>query len=224
MAESRESALDQREDPKTRRRRPGLPARDTDAVDRILTAAEACFREAGYTGVSLREIAERAGISKSSVLYHFESKDHVFAELQLRVYRRLASNVTESVGSAGGAAADRARIALDSLIGAVRQGNDLTVHAMLGARALTNPDDAPHVRRMRRELRALLQGTLHEIFAVDGEPMPRELEAAGDLLWAALTGLGLQSVLDDSPEELERGFDSLRTVVALAFSAKEAAQ
>ena len=95
---------------------------------------------------------------------------------------------------------------------------------MLGARALTNPDDALHVRRMRRELRALLRGTLQEIFAVDGEPMPLELEAAGDLLWAALTGLGLQAVLDDSPDELERGFDSLRTVVALAFSSKEPAQ
>ncbi len=224
MAESGEITLDPANDPKARRRRPSVPARDGDSVDRILGAAEACFREAGYTGVSLREIAEKAGLSKSSVLYHFESKDHVFAELQLRVYRRLASTVTESVEHAGGAAADRARVALDSLISAVRQGNDLTVHAMLGARALTNPDDALHVRRMRRELRALLRGTLQEIFAVDGEPMPLELEAAGDLLWAALTGLGLQAVLDDSPEELERGFDSLRTVVALAFSSKEPAQ
>lgn len=224
MAESPETTPEASAEPKARRRRPSPPSRDGDAVERILGAAETCFREAGYTGVSLREIAERAGVSKSAVLYHFESKDHVFAELQLRVYRRLAQSVTDSVAHAGGAAADRARVALDSLIQAVRQGNDLTVHAMLGARALTNAEDAPHVRRMRRELRGLLQGTLQEIFGGDDETMPLTLEAAGDLLWAALTGLGLQSVLDDSPEELERGFDSLRTIVALAFAAREGAR
>lgn len=201
------------------RRRPSLAPREGDVVDRILTAAHDCFRDAGYSGVSLREIAERAGVSKSLVLYHFESKDHVFAELQLRIYRRLARSVSEAAASSGGSAADRARVALDSLMTAVREGNDLAVHAMLGARALTSPQGAPHVRRMRRELKELLHGTMQEIFGEESERLPLSLEAAGDLLWAALTGLGLQSVLDDSPSELERGFESLRTIVALAFAA-----
>ena len=69
MAESGEITLDPANDPKARRRRPSVPARDGDSVDRILGAAEACFREAGYTGVSLREIPEKAGLAKSSVLY-----------------------------------------------------------------------------------------------------------------------------------------------------------
>lgn len=72
---------------------------------------------------------------------------------------------------------------------------------------------------MRRELKELLHGTMQEIFGEESERLPLSLEAAGDLLWAALTGLGLQSVLDDSPSELERGFESLRTIVALAFAA-----
>jgi AcrR family transcriptional regulator len=202
------------------KRRPSPSAADGDVVERILASAEGCFRDAGYAGVSLREIAERAGVSKSLVLYHFDSKDHVFAELQLRVYRRLAARISESLAAAGGSALSRAGLALDSLMEAVRGGNDLAVHAMLGARAITKPEAAPHVRRMRRELRALLHGTMQEIFGEEHERLPLTLEAAGDLLWASLTGLGLQSALDDSPRELERGFESLRTIVSLAFSAK----
>jgi len=211
--------------PPARRRRGaegGDPSKERDAVQRILAAAEACFRAAGYSGVSLREIAEAAGVSKSLVLYHFDSKDHVFAELQLQVYGRLAERVRDAVAGSDGTPAERALLALDSLMAAVRDHNDLAVHAMLGARALTSEGAAPHVRRMRRELRGLLHATMQELFGEDAERLPLSVEAAGDLLWAALTGLGLQSVLDDSPQELERGFESLRQIVRLAFQSAPA--
>jgi AcrR family transcriptional regulator len=193
------------------------------AIERILEAAEASFREAGYGAVTLREIAERAGVSKSLVLYHFDSKDHVFAELQLSVYRRLAQSVTDSVASAGGSAAERAALALDTLIAAVRNGRDLAVHAMLSARALSKPGAAPHVRRMRRELKTLLQNTLADLFGQEAARLPLPLAQAGDLLWAALTGLSLQAVVDDAPEELDRGFEALRTLVGLAFTSSRGA-
>ena len=42
---------------------------------RIIALAE--FAAAGYGATSLQRIAERAGVSKSSVLYHFSSKEHL---------------------------------------------------------------------------------------------------------------------------------------------------
>jgi hypothetical protein len=92
---------------------------------------------------------------------------------------------------------------------------------MLSARALSNAALAPHVRKMRRELKALLYRTMDEIFGAEAERLPTSIEAAADLLWAALTGLGIESVLDDSSEQLERGFATLRTIVALAFRPAE---
>jgi AcrR family transcriptional regulator len=201
-----------------RRSQSKAPARDGDAVERILLAAERCFRDAGYTAVTVREIAAQADVSKSLVLYHFESKDHVFAELQLRIYRRLAENVKAAVAGSTGTTAERALVALDALMQTVREGNDLAAHAMLGA--LASPSVVPHVRRMRRELKTLLHRTMEDIFADEADRLPLPLARAGDLLWAALTGLGLQAVVDDSPEELERGFESLRTIVSLAFASE----
>lgn len=212
-------------DERPRRRSPSkAPARDGDAVERILLAAERCFRDAGYTAVTVREIAAQAEVSKSLVLYHFESKDHVFAELQLRIYRRLAENVKAAVAGSTGTTAERALVALDALMQTVREGNDLAAHAMLGARALASPSVVPHVRRMRRELKTLLHRTMEDLFAGEADRLPLPLARAGDLLWAALTGLGLQAVVDDSPEELERGFESLRTIVALAFASERGVQ
>ncbi|SMG10041.1 TetR/AcrR family transcriptional regulator [Agreia pratensis] len=43
----------------------------------ILTAAEQLFAESGYRGASLANIAERAGVTQSGLLHHFNSKDEL---------------------------------------------------------------------------------------------------------------------------------------------------
>jgi AcrR family transcriptional regulator len=42
---------------------------------RIIDAATMLFIERGYTGTSVRDIAERLGMTKGSLYYHFESKE-----------------------------------------------------------------------------------------------------------------------------------------------------
>jgi AcrR family transcriptional regulator len=50
----------------------------------ILDAAARLFRRRGYAAPSLREIADAAGIQAGSLYYHFDSKEHIVAEV-LRV-------------------------------------------------------------------------------------------------------------------------------------------
>ncbi len=45
--------------------------------EELRTIALAEFAAAGYGATSLQRIAELAGVSKSSVLYHFDSKEHL---------------------------------------------------------------------------------------------------------------------------------------------------
>jgi len=52
-----------------------------DNRSRILEAATRLFAQQGFAGVSLRSIAERVGISKPSLLYHFPSKDRLREEV-----------------------------------------------------------------------------------------------------------------------------------------------
>ncbi len=187
------------------------------AVERILAATEECFHRTGYAGASIREIAERAGVSKSLVLYHFVTKERLFAEFQLRIYQRLARGVLAAAEAHRGTPAERALFALDSLMAAIRQRNDLAVHAVLSARALSDEKLAPDMRHMRRALRALLYRTVEQLFGADITSLPLDVEATADLLWAVLTGLAFEAALDDSAEQLERGFSSLRSIIALAL-------
>ena len=50
----------------------------------ILDAAERCFAEGGFDGVSLRAITEAAGVDLALVNYHFGSKENLLRELIAR--------------------------------------------------------------------------------------------------------------------------------------------
>src|SRR4051812_19987487 len=47
----------------------------------VLRVALDLFRTQGYDGTSLRQIAERLGITKAALYYHFPAKEHLIIEL-----------------------------------------------------------------------------------------------------------------------------------------------
>ena len=44
------------------------------------------FIEKGYDGTSLREIAEKLGVTKAALYYYFESKDDILLALHMRIH------------------------------------------------------------------------------------------------------------------------------------------
>ncbi len=57
------------------------PTKSARTRQRILDAAAAVFREQGYAGARLSDIAERAGLQTASLYYHFGSRDELVAEI-----------------------------------------------------------------------------------------------------------------------------------------------
>jgi AcrR family transcriptional regulator len=68
-------------------------ARDTQSTrDRLFEAAVALIGERGYTGTTVDEIVERAGVAKGTVYYHFKSKAELFSALLDDGLERLATS------------------------------------------------------------------------------------------------------------------------------------
>jgi AcrR family transcriptional regulator len=63
-----------------------VPATTQSTRDRILDVALDLFIEQGFDGTSLREIAERLGVTKAALYYHFESKDDILMALHMRLH------------------------------------------------------------------------------------------------------------------------------------------
>ena len=63
---------------------------DTPATtDRLLEAAEHCFAASGYEATRLEDIARRAGITRPSLLYHFETKERLYGAVVERAFGQL---------------------------------------------------------------------------------------------------------------------------------------
>jgi AcrR family transcriptional regulator len=57
--------------------------------EKILDVAEARFAQRGYAGVGLREVADLAGLGKSSLFHHFPTKASLYGAVLGRVIERI---------------------------------------------------------------------------------------------------------------------------------------
>ena len=78
--------------------------------EQLLRAAARLFREQGFHGTSVAEIASAAWITKSSLYHHFPSKQALLAEILMDTVSRVTPAV-EAIASADLPAAERLRAA-----------------------------------------------------------------------------------------------------------------
>jgi len=107
--------------------------------DKILEVAEALFARRGFAGVGLRQVADQAGLGKSSLFHHFRSK----AQLYLAVLDRVLVGIDERLAGAaetGGAPMQRLDRMVDTLIDALAE-QPATARLLL--RSLFEEDDLP---------------------------------------------------------------------------------
>lgn len=64
---------------------------------RILAATDELFGALGFDATSTREIAERSGVNKALIHYHFGSKDELLVALLDDYYARLTTALTEAM-------------------------------------------------------------------------------------------------------------------------------
>ncbi|MFI2206065.1 TetR/AcrR family transcriptional regulator [Streptomyces sp. NPDC020192] len=80
---------------------PGLTARwQPGATQRLVVAAVDLFTEQGYDATTVTQIAERAGVTKSTFFRHFSDKRELLVAGQETLSRLLADGITEAPASA----------------------------------------------------------------------------------------------------------------------------
>lgn len=155
---------------------------------RLLGAAADLIAERGWTAVSTRVVAERAGVAAGLVHYHFASVRALLTEAAVRVMREAAA----SVGSVLALARTPAE-AVESLVASLDDfsGHDpvsvLFVETYLAANR--DPELRTAVAEVIAEFRTQLAGWL-------GERGVADAEATAAVLAAAIDGLVMHRALD----------------------------
>jgi TetR/AcrR family transcriptional regulator len=83
--------------------------RHSSGEEAILSAAVQLFSEYGYDGVSMRSVARTAGVSKSNIYHHFESKEALYLAIMQSSASRFATLI-ENLAEGKGAFDERLRV------------------------------------------------------------------------------------------------------------------
>jgi AcrR family transcriptional regulator len=140
--------------------------------ERIQSVALELFAEQGYETTSLREIAERLGVTKAALYYHFKSKEDIVGSLVEDYFGQIDALI-EWGRSRPGTAESRGAV-LSRYFGIVEEGSEVFRMLHQNQAALSSLASAKHRSELFRERMDGLVGILTEPDA----PLAGQIRAA----------------------------------------------
>ena len=150
--------------------------------DEILAAAARIFREKGYHGASIRDIADSVGLLKGSLYHYIRSKEELLARLFDGALEGTVREL-ETIAAREATPSDRLREMVKTYVRAVTANLDAVGLYLREWRALPAPELA-RLRARRRAMRALFEDVI-------GEGMRKREFASADAKISALAILGM---------------------------------
>ncbi|MCW2778399.1 MAG: hypothetical protein JWN17_2124 [Frankiales bacterium] len=123
------------------------------SAQRVLDVALALFTEHGFDGTSLQQIADRLGVTKAAVYYHFRSKDDLLAALVDPAFAELEDLLSRTEALPRGAA--RQKCALSEFVDYLLRHREAAAWMSRDAAALTRPAVWERAQGTQRRLEAL---------------------------------------------------------------------
>lgn len=140
-------------------------------AEKILRAADESFCREGFDAVSVRDIAERAGVNKALVFYHFESKEALF-ERVLERYYEAHRRALEGAFEAEGTPRERMHRMVDAYIDFMAEN---VRYAVLVQQQLSNPRTHPLVEKNLAPLYTWIERAMREVAPHGGPSGARQL-------------------------------------------------
>jgi AcrR family transcriptional regulator len=185
---------------KQQRRRAGRPrAEDAGGRDAILDAAAAVFTERGYRGATVDAILARAGLSKGTFYWHFESKDELMLAVLAERVERPVKELIEMLRSAP-VDENMSLVANRRFAEFLERGREaiLLEHEYEGL-AARDPRLRRRYARQRRQLRdALAEALAARARQLGAPPLDTPAEEIATAYLALIRGLARERLFDPS--------------------------
>src|SRR5664279_575036 len=175
--------------------------------DLILDAADTAFRELGFAGVSMEEIAQRAGLTRKTVYNLFASKEEIALRLAARVEAQYDPAYRVRIAANEAALAMLEDVLLDSARWCLANPTiaPLALAGPAGKPSSNPPSDRPSLHGLVSDL--LVLGQRQGVIRKDEEP---------DIMSKVLLGAYAQTMLyalSGGPFQKERGIKYLLRLI-----------
>jgi len=178
-------------------------ARTAAKRESILRAAMEIFGSRGYSGATLSEIAEQAGMTHAGVLHHFGSKENLLIAM-LKYRDGVATNGVSQQEQVEGPAFLGHLV--DTVNENVKRPGVVQTYTVISGEAVTDEHPAQEfVRDRLAGLRVKLQGVIGE--TTDRPADDPEVREAASTIIAVMDGLQIQWLLDPGSVDMARAVE-----------------
>lgn len=132
----------------------------------ILHACDQLLAERGPDHVSMRDVAERAGVNKALIFYYFGSRTELFEKVLERYYKNHAKALAAAFGG-GGTPLERVRRAIDAYLDFMDHNH---LFSRLVMQEIARHDDGklPQIRANLQQLYQLMRDEFADLLPTDG--------------------------------------------------------
>jgi AcrR family transcriptional regulator len=170
--------------------------------EEILDVATALFAERGYDGTSVNDVAERVGMRKASLFYHFATKDSLYDAVLDRVLH-VVSSAIDGAFAGSGSYAERTVAAADAVtfVLAVNpaSGRLLLREAMGWGSSTVRPNLLESLLRLLKASEAFIRSGQQAGELVEGNPEHLVLTSAGLHILPFVIGHLVEAYVGTSP-------------------------
>jgi AcrR family transcriptional regulator len=185
--------------------------------ERILEAATELFSTRGYAGAGVDKLAERSGIAKTAIYYHFGNKEGLLAAVLERAAGQWIEGIEQAVRQAGDDPIQRLDRALAGMRAMLEERP--WIYNLFQILALEIADEKPEIGATLSAILAKARQAIVDGFnEALGTQLP-QAEVLATVLLATLDGisLGLQIQADVSLDDV---FRELRRLVAFMVASR----
>ena len=181
----------------------------------LIEAATTLFAERGYRETSVQAIGERAGVSRGSIFWHFDSKEGLLWAVVERAFEAWEAEILlPVVGKATGVEAMSRALAAHRRFLTERTEALRLFYVLIFEALGPRPGLAPEFARLHANLRAMTVGWIRQ--AIDTGEMRNDVDASSvvTFITGALGGIAYQWLLDPDGFDLDRVYADLEKTLA----------
>jgi AcrR family transcriptional regulator len=185
------------------------PYHHGDLRDALLTAGEEALATLPLAGVTLREIARRAGVSHAAPKHHFATLDVLMGEIAARGFTRFVASLAQAADAASPQKPEARLLAMGLAYGRFARANSAVYGLMFGKR-----ETAVLTPNLMTASSAAWQQLANEVAGITGPA--RAMEGAV-LVWSAVHGLSMLLMDRRMPGHLDAD-DAFRQTLSLVLA------
>ncbi|MCL5256675.1 MAG: TetR/AcrR family transcriptional regulator [Chloroflexi bacterium] len=184
-------------------------------LEQIVTAAQRCLARDGYANVSIKDIAQEAGVAPGLLHYYFDSKE----DLLVAAVQQAARRYREEFFSQLHISPDPARSLATSIEWVGRKLKEdptwfLLLFELYGL-SLRDERIRAELLRMLREERAMVTDVVSEILATSPERLGFSPESLGTLILSVFDGVSIHALIDPAVDPVQNLSMIARAIKAL---------